>query len=490
MKRFSVLFAACAVVALPACEGLKEAMTAHVDTVARAGSQELTVDRMVKLLGEAKVPPRKDVATAIANAWLDYQLLGEAAAKGDTTVSTPALDSAMWAMEAGLKARKYYDSVSKTWGGDDTAGARQMYANGDVLAASHILFLTRGQPDSVKATAKRKAEALRKQLTSGNFAEMAKKNSQDPGSAPRGGSLGLFRKGMMVPQFEQALLALKPGEISPVIETEFGYHIIRRSTYAEVKDQLSQVSKGKAMQHAESAFVANLEQNGKIQIRPDAPATARAVLSAPDAHAKDGTTLATSTAGTFTAGRLAQWLQTLPAIALQQQQERMQGAPDSTVTGFVKQFVINELVLRAADNARITPTPQELQQLRTGFITSRDMAWVQLGVDPKVLAAGAKTEAERERFAAAHIDAYMDKLVAGQAQFVQVAPPLSRMLRDHANASINDVGLQHAVERAVKTYSAADSAHRAAQPPSVVPMPGEPSAGPPAGQPQPRSARP
>jgi hypothetical protein len=480
MKSSSVLLAAGAAavaIALSACDGLKEAMTAHVDTVARAGSQELSVDRLVALLNETKVPPRKEVAQAIANVWMDYQVLGAAAAKGDTVIQPQAIDSAMWTAIAGMKARKYVDMVSKTWNTSDTAGARRMYDSGEVLAASHILYLTRGKPDSVKAGAKRKAEALRSKATSANFAELAKKNSEDPGSAPRGGALGVFRKGQMVPTFEQALLALKPGQISPVIETEFGYHIIRRATYDEVKEQLLQASRGRAAQQAESVFVVNLQTSGKIQLRPNAGTLARAVMEDPDSHVKDDSPLATSTAGTFTASRMARWLQAMPAAAQQQQKVRMQGAPDSIVGNFVKQFVTNELVVKAAEDAKLGPTAQDMQKMRQSFIASRDASWLQLRIDPKSLADSAKTVGERERFAAARIDTYMDKLVSGQAQFVQVPDPISHLLRSQYGASINSSGLDHAVEKAIKAHAATDAARRAAEPPSVVPMPGEPQPG-------------
>jgi hypothetical protein len=476
MKSSLVLLSASAAavtIALSACDGLKEAMTAHVDTVARAGSQELSVDRMVALLNAAKVPPRKDVAQAIANVWLDYEVLGEAAAKGDTAVQSQVIDSAMWTTVAGMKARKYVDSVSKTWSTNDTAAARHSYDSGEILAASHILFLTKGKPDSVKGADKRKADALHGKLTSTNFAELAKKNSEDPGSAPRGGALGVFHKGSMVPTFEKALLDLKPGQISPVIETEFGYHIIRRATYDEVKDQLLQQSRSRATQQAESVFVTNLQQKGNIQLRPDAAKTTRAVMMDPDSHVKDDSPLATSTAGTFTAGRMARWLQAMPPTMQEQQKMRMQGAPDSVIGNFVKQFVTNELVIKAADDAKLGPTALEMQQLRQGFFASRDAAWLQLRIDPKSLADSAKTTGERERFAAARIDAYMDKLVSGQAQFVQVPDAVSHVLRSQYGASVNSAGLDHAVEKAVKARAATEAARRATEPPSAVPMPGE-----------------
>ncbi|MGI8508462.1 MAG: peptidylprolyl isomerase [Gemmatimonadaceae bacterium] len=473
MKSASLALAAVAAfgVSVTACNGLKDAMTAHVDTAARAGSEELSVDRLAKLMNEATVPPRKDVATAIANAWVDYQLLGQAAAKGDTAVSAKEIDDAMWAAIGSLKARKYYEVVSKNWGTVDSTAARQMYNNGDILAASHILLVTKGAPEAAKAAAKTKADALRSQANASNFAQLAKANSQDPPSAARGGSLGLFRRGMMVPQFEQALLALKPGEISPVVQTEYGYHIIRRPTYDEVKDQVLQASKGRSMQQAESTFVAKIQTGGKIDIRSDAASTARKVIANPDAYRTDGSTIATSTAGKFTAGELAKWVSSFPPQALAQQQAQLQSAPDSVVSMFVKNFVTNDLVVHAADSAKLGPTPAEINQMHAGFVQARDAAWSALGVDPKSLADSAKSEAERVRFAATRIGSYMDKLVMGQAQFVQVPEPVSHVLREKMEASINQAGIDRAVERAVKQHAATDSARSASQPPTAVPMP-------------------
>jgi len=88
----------------------------------------------------------------------------------------------MWAAVAGIKAKKYYEAISKTWGVEDTAAARRMYDDGEILSASHILFLTKDKSDADKVSVKRKADALRTQLTAANFADLARKNSQDPGS--------------------------------------------------------------------------------------------------------------------------------------------------------------------------------------------------------------------------------------------------------------------------------------------------------------------
>jgi len=479
MKSSSVLSAAAAVLSLTlftACDGLKEAMTAHVDTVARAGSQELSVDQLATLLGQVHVPPRKDIAATLANTWIDYQLVAQAAASGDTTLDDKAIDKALWMPIASIKARKFIDQVSKTWSADDSAAAHKMYDNGDILSAAHILIMTQGKPESDKAAAKAKAEKLRAQVTSANFASMAQKNSEDKGSAIQGGSLNVFQKGMMVPAFEKALLALKPGEISPVIETQFGYHIIRRATFDEMKTQVQQFAKSRMRQVAESTFVTNLQKGGEMQLKTDAGANARGVLNDPDSHVKDGTVLATSKAGAFTAGRLAEWLQAMPMQAVMQQRMQLQGAPDSVVANMVvKNFLTNELVIRAADSAKMGPTPQEVADLHKNFASARDNAWMQLGVDPHTLSDSTKNggKADREAYAAKHVTQYLTNVAQGRAQFVEVPSPVARALRDQSKVSLNQAGLDRAVERATKLRATEDSAKRATQPASVVPMPGD-----------------
>ena len=113
----------------------------------------------------------------------------------------------------------------------------------EILAADHILLFTRGMTDAQRTGAKKKIDALRARATSANFATLARANSQDTVSARQGGALGIFPKGAMVPEFERAVIALKPGEISPVITTQFGYHIIRKPTYDQIKGQLLLASK-------------------------------------------------------------------------------------------------------------------------------------------------------------------------------------------------------------------------------------------------------
>lgn len=96
------------------------------------------------------------------------------------------------------------------------------------VKARHILLMTQGKSDAEKKAALSKAQDLLKQVKNGaDFAELARKNSQDPGSAQNGGDLGFIVRGQTVPDFEKFVFSAKPKEISGVVTTEYGYHIIQ-----------------------------------------------------------------------------------------------------------------------------------------------------------------------------------------------------------------------------------------------------------------------
>ncbi len=134
--------------------------------------------------------------------------------------------------------------------------------------ASHIL-LTAGEGGSAKdkAGAKKLAEELLAKLRANpnSFAQLAKEYSKDPGSAANGGDLGFFGRGMMVKPFEEAAFKLKEGEISDVVESDFGYHIIRVTAIkpAQVKpyEQVrAEIEKDYRRQQAQKKFAEAVEQ--------------------------------------------------------------------------------------------------------------------------------------------------------------------------------------------------------------------------------------
>src|SRR5215831_5901793 len=140
MRPLRVLPLSAVLLSATACNGLKEALTAHVDVVARAGSQELTVNRLGDLLGNAKiqVPVTRETAAILADIWTGYQQLAFAAAHGDS-----------------LNDKKIIDPASES---------EYNQAAGGLLSARHILigFKNPGVPasEAEKDSAKKKADMV------------------------------------------------------------------------------------------------------------------------------------------------------------------------------------------------------------------------------------------------------------------------------------------------------------------------------------------
>jgi peptidyl-prolyl cis-trans isomerase D len=145
-------------------------------------------------------------------------------------------------------------------------GHKERFQQPEERRASHILIAAADKAEKPKAKARAEQLLAEIQKAPAVFADLAKKNSQDPGSAAKGGDLGFFGRGMMVKPFEDAAYGLKDGEISGVIESDFGFHIIKltgihaakEKPFAEVKveieDELKKAGASRKFAEAAEAF--------------------------------------------------------------------------------------------------------------------------------------------------------------------------------------------------------------------------------------------
>ena len=141
------------------------------------------------------------------------------------------------------------------------------------VRASHILFKTDAD-EAAKKKARATAESVLKQAKSGkDFAALAKQHSSD-GSASQGGDLGFFAKEQMVPEFSNAAFALQPGQISDLVESQFGYHIIKVTERKapetvpldEVAPQVKQYLTQQRQKDRVDAFVKQLRTKARIEV--------------------------------------------------------------------------------------------------------------------------------------------------------------------------------------------------------------------------------
>lgn len=184
--------------------------------------------------------------------------------------------------EIGIAIQNYKDNFSKTTKISDEEMKKYYDDNKsefyeDKVQASHILIKTvddngKELSDKKQEEAKKKAEDILKKVKSGEeFAKLAKEYSED-GSASNGGDLGFFTKGEMVPEFETAAWGLKPGEVSELVKTQYGYHIIKvtdkldkQLSFDDVKDTI----KNNLLSEKFNTTVEKLVKEAKITKKED-----------------------------------------------------------------------------------------------------------------------------------------------------------------------------------------------------------------------------
>ena len=142
--------------------------------------------------------------------------------------------------------------------------------------ASHILIrLAEGADAAAKDQARTRAAEILTEVKAGkDFAALAKEHSQDPGSAPSGGDLGFFERGQMVGPFEAAAFTIAPGQTSELVESPFGFHIVkviekqagRTIPLTEVRAQVEQFLQGQSRERETQAFIDTLKAKGKVEI--------------------------------------------------------------------------------------------------------------------------------------------------------------------------------------------------------------------------------
>jgi peptidyl-prolyl cis-trans isomerase C len=149
-----------------------------------------------------------------------------------------------------------------------------LFRKPEQIKASHILIKVESDAtDLQKAQARIEIAKIQQMLKDGqDFATLAREHSQGP-SAKNGGDLGYFGRGQMVKPFADAAFALKPGQVSEIVETQFGYHLIKvvdkqpESTmaYAEVKDRLTQHLKTQRIDREAKKYIDTLKKDAKIE---------------------------------------------------------------------------------------------------------------------------------------------------------------------------------------------------------------------------------
>ena len=471
--------------ALTGCTAIRDAFTAHPDAAARAAGQTLSVERLAEIAARAKgFPLQPPNLSKLAGVYVDFTLFAMAMADGQSLSDTAIVAEAMWPAVSQLKFSHFHDRISA----DRMPNDRQidsLFAAGDLRAFQHLLITV---PQSAAPTVVRQKEAQANALwrslvaTGGtNFEAVARRSSEDPGSKAAGGWLGVRPRGQFVAPFEDAAWQLSPGAMSGVVRTPFGFHIIRRPPLAEIRDSFAEGAKDALLMRFDSSYLANLSATRHVRVSSGAGEAVRSATQDLDAAARSNKSLVSYDGGEFRMKDLVRWLYGIDPRYL----GSIPQASDSAIGELLQRLTERHLALRQADSAKVQLTDSEWVAIRTEYDSSLAILGSELRFTPAMLRDSATTKEGRERFMMARVNDYFDRLVGGQAQFFPVPPLLAQLLRERSNWSIDESGVQRAVERAVALRASADSL----RPPTAGGPGGEvrPAPGPPPVSPVPDS---
>ena len=417
--------------------------------VARVGPYRLMVDQAVELLvDQENLAAEARVVESLAELWIDYTLLAEAANE-DSLFRDLDMEPLVLQQVAQSMVFQLRDSVIQvdTFVTDEELRARyEQEAPAVEVRARHIMLqmplqATPQQQDSVRAFL---ADIRSRALAGESFEALARQYSQDPGSAANGGDLGYFGRGDMVAPFEAAALALQPGEMSDVVTTPMGVHLIRLEDrrvqgVENIAAQYRRQVQLRMVQEAESVFVAGLLDRTQPEVTEDAAEVVREIAENPGSRLSgraERRDLIAWADGSVTV-RDARELMQLESAQLRTQ---IAESSDEEVEEFLLSLARRDLLIRAAENEGLRPDRDSLDVLIDGARDQLREATRLLGLLNIDQAPGEDLSIAVER----SVEEALTDIVTGATQVVPLGllkPPHATRSRPHATRSSPHRGL-------------------------------------------------
>ncbi len=345
--------------------------------VAQAGTHDFTVQDVVDLLAGSQFPNEGEVINALANFWVDYTLVA-IAAQEDADLRNVDLEPVLRPQFDRELIQLYRaESVQADTAIDDSS-LRALWDESPVegrVHARHILLTLPDQAtDEQRDSVSNAMNALKRRIEGGeSFSSLAIEFSQDPGSGPQGGDMGWFERGQMVRPFEDAAFALQPGEISDIVQTPFGFHLIRvdeRDTpdFESQRDDFRIQVIAQRLRSADSVFLATVDADAGVTVREGALEVLRELGNAPWQplnRRATRRTLVEYADGGLTAGDVQEFIQTrAPEFAGQIQQ-----ASDGPLETLLHTLARERLLVKKAIDSGIDIDPARRDSL---FEVTRD----------------------------------------------------------------------------------------------------------------------
>jgi hypothetical protein len=319
-----------------------------------------------------------------------------------------------------------------------------------------------------RAAGQRKAAGLLARARSGDFGALARSNTDDQASRPQGGMMHAAPRGAYVTPFDSAGWTLRPGELSGVVASPFGFHIIRRPPLAEVRQELQTYLEYTAGRRIDSLYMDSLGVAKHLEVKANAPATMRSAMDDAEGSRNSSKAIATFDGGKLTVREMLRWTGSMPPQLVSQ----LKTANDSQMVGFARALAQNILLIEDAKSNGITLTADERVGARVTFLASLDTLRFMMGLNSDVIDTSASL-ADRTAAVELSINTYIGKLLRREAPARAVPGPMTWYLRDRLPYRMNTAGITRAAEIALARRDSTQ-----AQAPRSPALPGAPSATP------------
>lgn len=435
-------------VAVLGAAGCSDLFTTKADVVATAGNHDLTAEQLGEWLSRIKgLNVNADAAEFLANVWLDYTLIAEGVAQGTLPRDSAAVAAVMWPDVVEIKADRWYEHLLLERSPVTEETADSLFHGDEVRVIQHILFsVAPSATASVReATMQDAGRVLREARGGADFAALAAQYSADPGSKEQGGLLPPSPRGAFVAPFDSAAWLLVEGQISDLVVTPFGVHILKRPRYDEVEGLLVDWMREVAQTRLDSIYMIELGDVKNLKVSSSAPALMRQGLDDERGMIHSTRSLVSFDGGDFTVADFLRWVPALGPTASRQ----IRGAPDDQLTELALRLGRNRLLLDQADSAGVGLNELQWMGIQQRYDAKIDSlrALLRLGSDvtDSTLSADQRSEVVRLK-----IDAYFDRVSAGQATLLAPPAALPHVLRSERNYSVNVDGVHRAAEVATE----------------------------------------
>lgn len=424
--------------------------------VARAGGNELTADWLAEAIAEGEVATQPTAVERWAWLWVQCSLYLQRLAEGDSLVDTTTVLEAMWPEVLEATVNNYYDRLLAERLVVTESTIDSAYNAGDHRLIDHIL-VAGGPPYPPDEDARRQrlARSLEARLRAGSPWEDEALQTDDPATRNSEGRLGVITVGETMPEFERTAFSLAPGEMSGVVQTEFGYHIIRRPALDDVRDEYREAITEVLVQRWKEAFLANLETQRELRVLEDGPAIMRYAADRPIRilALEPGDVIGTYEGGKLTDVTFVGWLQALPSW----EHMTIEGAGDQELKQMARVAMQNEILYLEAKSVGTRLRDEQFAVIKRQL--DNRLKWLRSAMRVDSVLARAARE-DRIGVAREVLFEYTRRVITTHRDVQTVPPFLARKLRAEEDWEFSYPGLHRAIRRSVALSDARSSEGR------------------------------